>query len=644
MPLTVRRLVVLALFTSCQCARLRDDLAYRCEPGGVFDERCADASTGGGGEGEGGGNATAGGASAGGSSGGTSGGGGSGGGSPARADGFQWENPLPSGHAINGIAARPNEIVAVGDHGFVLRWSGGAWQVEDSGTTLDLNAVAFSSAGDLFAVGSAGIILERRADAGAWSERARLTSANRLNSVAWVPDEERFWVVGEGSYLEQWAPGIESGLADPLAPVAGQRSLRAVDATKTVATNNELYGRDAGGWTRGYNVLTSDLYAVAHPYAAGYVGGAGTVLTFNGATWEAASTSTRMLPAPLRGVVRVGTGCMAVGEMGTSYFCANDTGVSYPRSDIDLHAVANNGTLVAGGRSAVVLSSDGGSWVELDTGFRGPRCGSLRAIDGTGPNRLFAGGTGSTIVTREAGGAWTRLGTTGLPTNVRDVAAAPNGDVWVAGEPSRVKGFLLDAGEVDFTFDGGPLALAATRDQLWVVGSTGRVTLRRRDGGITAYDQDTNDWNAVAIYGDGEPGTAYVVGGQSLYVAGTATTVNVEPLGTLRDIWAAPTGELFMVGENLQKEPVAHRATAATPNDVTRLATCSKTPLVAVHGSSATDVWVIGAESNVVYRNHGDGGCEEWAVPTAGPLTDLFVTPTEVWVTGRDCAVFHLYR
>ena len=108
---------------------------------------------------------------------------------------------------------------------------------------------------------------------------------------------------------------------------------------------------------------------------------------------------------------------------------------------LDLYAVAHSmSTTWAGGRSGLVIQAIGGSsFVEVDVGITGRHCQQLDAINGSAAVGLIAGGTGATTLTRKGTGAWVPKPASGLPTTVLDIAAAPNGDVWVVGQDQIAK-------------------------------------------------------------------------------------------------------------------------------------------------------------------------------------------------------------
>src|SRR5260370_26256260 len=82
--------------------------------------------------------------------------------------GWFWQNPLPQGNFLNGVAVTdPNTAVAVGAMGTIIRTTdgGATWTVQSSGTTQHLFGVSFTDANTGTVVGDNGTIL-RTTDGG----------------------------------------------------------------------------------------------------------------------------------------------------------------------------------------------------------------------------------------------------------------------------------------------------------------------------------------------------------------------------------------------------------------------------------------------------------------------------------------------
>src|SRR5215470_14626255 len=102
--------------------------------------------------------------------------------------GWFWQNPLPQGNTLRGVATlSPSSTVAVGDFGTILRTTdgGATWTPQFSGTTYRLRGVSFVDANNGTAVGDFGTIV-RTTDGGAtWTPQTSGTT-NALYGVSFV--------------------------------------------------------------------------------------------------------------------------------------------------------------------------------------------------------------------------------------------------------------------------------------------------------------------------------------------------------------------------------------------------------------------------------------------------------------------------
>lgn len=127
----------------------------------------------------------------------------------------------PSPVALHGIWGRsPGEIYAVGSGGLIVRDDGSAWAPVESGTTRDLHGV-WGAGGAVFAVGEGGTIL--RQHEGRWSAVESGTTAT-LRDI-WGSSESNFYAVGDGGIIlrfdgRRWSR-VESGTSVRLNAVSG---------------------------------------------------------------------------------------------------------------------------------------------------------------------------------------------------------------------------------------------------------------------------------------------------------------------------------------------------------------------------------------------------------------------------------------
>lgn len=233
----------------------------------------------------------------------------SGAGAPAieHFNGAAWSSvsaPAASGNdELNAVAAlSPTDAWAVGTSGFnktlIEHWDGTAWSVVPSpspGTAPRalniLNGVSADSAGDVWAVGQASVLingvgcnqtLAERWDGAAWSVVATpqsTTTCNILKAVA-VASSGEAWAVGSAGgagLTEHWDGTAWSAVANPAGNAAVLSAVTELSPT--------------------------DVWAVGN----GYTAGAGQTLSmqWNGASWAAVATPQGVTGAALAGLTRV---------------------------------------------------------------------------------------------------------------------------------------------------------------------------------------------------------------------------------------------------------------------------------------------------------------------------------------------------
>lgn len=148
--------------------------------------------------------------------------------------------------------ASGSEIYVVGHAGQILHKSGtGAWQLEASGTTANLYAVAARTPSEVFAVGDRGVILRRTS--GKWqSEGSELASTAALFSAVVLASGEVVAVGDNGMVARRQTAGV---WAPESAPALVGTALRAVTGSKlealtAVGMNSTILRRGAMGWDK----------------------------------------------------------------------------------------------------------------------------------------------------------------------------------------------------------------------------------------------------------------------------------------------------------------------------------------------------------------------------------------------------------
>lgn len=291
-----------------------------------------------------------------------------------------------------------DSTVVVGDAGTVLLSSEvDAWEADTSGSTFNLNGVAYFVKGHLgenasiIAVGNNGVILSSK-DGKTWIPQSSGVIAD-LNGIAAgsvdAPDPTTYAVaVGENGTI-----------------VSTSDVMTWTSKNKPVSLEPEQQT-----WTLRTAETTSNLNAVANLYPAagsGFmaVGDAGTILTSSDViTWTA---QTAVTSNNLHGLAGRYGSYVVVGENGT--ILSSSDGSNWVVQTLDpptnLYGIdQGNGLFVAVGDSgAVYTSSDGSSWSPQSSGI----AERLEALAYTGAGFIAVGSSGA-IYASETGSTWAR--------------------------------------------------------------------------------------------------------------------------------------------------------------------------------------------------------------------------------------------
>ena len=416
------------------------------------------------------------------------------------------------------------------------------------------------------------------------------------------------------------------------------------------------------------------------------VGGAGTILRYDGARWQ------RMMggrPETLLAIDGAGPEEMhVVGAGGLSLrgpkggWTRQESGV-----ELDLESVWVHGPslALAVGLEGTALRWNGSSWEPLET----PSASGLHGVAGSAPNDALAVGDAGTVLHFD-GGPWRMSPATGLTTaDLFGVWREGPGRSWVVGhagtmlrETSRDVWEKIETGVSEslravLGFADGSV-LAAGLGGRWVFrAADGTQTIGFVPGGVTVFDLDgtgprdvwavglggsLSHWNGsgwashaplidVPVYGVyavaaddvwavAEGGLVFRFDGESWTLVRSTTST------TLRDVWSTGPSRAFAVGGRatilhfdginwLQHliEPVEIPDSEPWEIDVT---------LHGVWGTAPDDVWAVGGLGVIV---HWDGATWTYT-PTADEqrrtLWSLWGRAADdVWAVGVEGAVLH---
>ena len=335
---------------------------------------------------------------------------------------------LNAGVTLNDVWAADNlTAVAVGDGGKILRLDGSTWDVQSSGTSVDLLAVWGRSSDDIYAVGDSTVV---HWDGASW---LLLEMPGVFRAVS--GDASHVYVAGDHGTLlvydgVTWQPAAVGTIED-LRGVSSSGSL-----VVAVGANGTIVQDDGTGWVVGRTSSTANLLSTWGSASDGFfaVGEAGTVLFYDGSVWRPLALGHGVTGPPnqtyseVRGLPGVEIGIRGTVDVAT-YDGAAWSPVAVPTAETiyglwgsapdDVFAVGRNGT---------ILHHDGLTWTVQPT----PTTADLRAVSGIGPHDVYAAGDGSTLLHYD-GVAWTPVVAAEGIENYTAVYAAGVDDVYVAG-------------------------------------------------------------------------------------------------------------------------------------------------------------------------------------------------------------------
>ncbi len=448
-----------------------------------------------------------------------------------------------------------------------------------------------------------------------------------INGLAYT--EGRLFAVGEHSALGEWVNGSWNGSIDTT--LGAMNAVFARNAADIWAVGSAGQVLHYGGtlWGAVPSSTTKNLYGVwaAAQDKAWAVGDTGTILFWNGSTWALES-------APKMNNLRSvwgssATDVWAVGEGGTilhrdatAWGIVNSGGVT-----ANLLGVWAQSTTVAFavGEMGTLDQWNGTQWTPYTIGGGAQ---ALRAVNGVAGAAYLVGDNGT--VARWNGSGWSGI-TSGVYVNFTAVAAVSATEAWATannGDTFHLDGSMFtNPLKAEKLTDWSLNAIwARTADDVWAVGHAGTF-LRWNGKKWIAFDAGTT-FLQRSISGTAA-NEIWALGDDAMRFDGTSWVVTVGGTGGGNAIFAAPGGDVWVVGE-------AGKILRRVPGSGTWAPVASNTTesLTCIHGSAADDIWVGGTKGTLLHWN----GIAFGPVPSKTTRNLLSVwshSKNEAWAAGE---------
>jgi hypothetical protein len=476
-----------------------------------------------------------------------------------------WENPFPQGNDLYAVWGNgPSDMWAAGQYGTVIRYDGTNWTGMVTGSQAGLRGIWGTGSSNMWTVGNGGTILHW--DGTSWKTVSSPTT-QMLRSV-WGTSPGNAWTVGTGGTILRWNGSAwtpeNSGLVTNLDAVAGSgptdiwasgnaggpagilhsdgttwslnttggmqelEGIWVLDAQNAwmVGFNGHIRPLNAGSWaTLDTTPTTNTLYAVAAASkTSAFAGGAaGTLLQWNGTTWQAASWQG-----------------------------------SPPSATQDLHGAWFDGsstTWIVGLEGVIAQATTSPTVVSRGQGL------TLQSVWGTAGDNAWAVGNNGLILHRQPGG-WLPE-SSGTTVRLNRVFGYAGGSVFAVGVAvTGMNSFLIRAGgawtavpQTMATGQGKNLDSIWGTDEhnTWAVGSNGLI-LKYDTGTLTVQNSQTTV-HLHGIHGT-SPTDVWAVGDSGVVLHYDGTAWSIVPVtgaamgATLLAVWARSTTEAWAVGQS----------------------------------------------------------------------------------------------
>jgi hypothetical protein len=538
-----------------------------------------------------------------------------------------------------------HDVWAVGSGGVVLHFDGDRWSGFGSITTADLNAVWGSAADDVWAVGAHGTIAHF--DGASWA--AASGSNGLILSGVWGSGSHDVWTVGSNGTAQHWNGSewstVSTGTTQGLGAVWGSSSkdVWAVGA----ANHGTVLHWDGAAWSAaprsappdsGYDFVAlsavwgsgaDDVWAAGAP-ACYSPCGSGSILHWDGTAWSTVSTQGA---APLHAL--------------------------WGSSSKDVWAVGAYGS----------MRWDGATWLKSD-----PSPYHLHAAWGSGPNSIWAVGN-SGLVAHWDGDAWSISHLPSAPAasdssawgDARAIVGTDEGDVWATTDTPDLLHWDGRAWSSSVTGSSGVLrgVWAGTATNAWAVGDAGAIVHWAGKGWTVVASPTEEDLLVVSgavpndLWAAGSQGTLLHWGGDAWSIAqlpsldqgwsywdGTGWVPTATPMSKVvwSSAWSTGTDDVSVAGVWTAGDRSSSGAGPALTHWNGTQWSNSEQPYAGLGAwvAGRNDVWLVGTTLGGGYRPplgqdiaHWDG--MNWQESHAGGSTHLrgvWGNAQEIWAVG----------
>lgn len=453
----------------------------------------------------------------------------------------------PSGVATDlyDVTSSGGDVVAVGARGVILRRVGTAWTRDPIPTTVALRSITVAPSGDLYGVGDTATVAHY--SAGTWTVTADAAlGRSDLNSIAIPSGGTPIYITTTRGEIFR----LSGGTYTPL--YQSTLRMRGIAATPfgIVAVGVSDYGEiltstDGTTFTRqSFPDQPTLLSVAAGSSEVVVVGDIGAMLRYDGTSWAALSSGS---PYPLKTIHGVDDMHIWAGGLHGALLSRSGSSFTQYPSVVTLpnffSIFAISASDVWGVEGYRIWHWNGVSWSEDQL----RATGSLNAVWAASATQVYAVGSAGTAYFYD-GTSWSPINSgTGL--DLKAITGSGPSDIWAGGD----KGVVLHSTGGGFSLVPGALSATSTVGGIWAEAPNN--VYFAADTNIFHYDGSTYTKTATAVSGlraiSGERSEVWAVGNGGAVLHYDGLSWNQVETGTRHDfygIFLSPSNQ-FLVGD-----------------------------------------------------------------------------------------------